>query len=101
MTSYYESGPVVDVLAQILGRRDAKELDRPLNSTDLQRAERFFKGVRVQITYRGAMKRKYRVIGVTPAGAGRSTFFNGTCYCVSLRVLANCILFLITQILHM
>lgn len=78
MTSYYESGPCLDVLAQVLGRRDASELDRPLNSNDIQRAEKFFKGVRVQVNYRGAMRRKYRVIGITPLDANRSTFFNGT-----------------------
>lgn len=75
-TAYHSSGPCLDVLAQVLNRRDVQDLSRGISRSDWQKADKYFKGVKVQINYRGAMKRSYRVLGLTNTNASESRFHN-------------------------
>jgi eukaryotic translation initiation factor 2C len=75
-TAYYESGPCIDVLASLI-RKHPRDLQRGIEDNDRKKAEKFFAGVRVQVTYRGNMRRKYRVLGLAKTDASRTTFFNG------------------------
>ena len=73
-TGYHESGPVLQILLDVLNRRDTNEFTRGISQQDIAKAEKFFKGVKVKINYRGAMRRSYRVLGLTKSDTTSSRF---------------------------
>ena len=75
-TSYHESGPALKILAELLNCREVKDLARGLRPADIAKAEKYFKGVKVLVKYRGAMKRNYRVVGLAKTDALTSRFHN-------------------------
>jgi eukaryotic translation initiation factor 2C len=75
-TAYYQSGPVLDVLVEVLGRRDRQALISGMSEMERLKAERFFKGTKVEVNYHDVSKRRYRVIGVTRETADNAMFYN-------------------------
>ncbi|KAI5416367.1 hypothetical protein KIW84_041436 [Lathyrus oleraceus] len=61
-TAFIESLPVIDYVAQILG----KDVHlKPLSDADRVKIKRALRGVKVEITYRGSVRRKYKITGLT------------------------------------
>ena len=81
-TVFHKCQPVVEFLIEVLAgkehqnrsRRNIKELKRPL--TDAQRVKfgKEIKGLKIEVTHCGQMKRKYRVYEVTRLPAQFQTF---------------------------
>lgn len=64
-TAFYKSMPVVDFLVEILEVPSLNELKKPLNDAQRVKFTKEIKGLKVEITHCGAMRRKYRVCNVT------------------------------------
>ncbi|XP_027072355.1 protein argonaute PNH1 [Coffea arabica] len=61
-TAFIEPLPVVEFVAQVLG----KDISiRPLSDADRVKVKKALRGVKVEVTHRGNMRRKYRIIGLT------------------------------------
>ncbi|RKO87447.1 hypothetical protein BDK51DRAFT_17710, partial [Blyttiomyces helicus] len=73
-TAFYEAGPVVDIIARIIGRRSAEELREPLSERDRVRVEKALRGVKIVTTHRGSGKRKWKIARLTLSSAARTTF---------------------------
>ncbi|CAK9293816.1 unnamed protein product [Gordionus sp. m RMFG-2023] len=73
-TAFYKSQSVIDFMCEVLDVRDINEQKRPL--TDVQRVKftKEIKGLKIEITHCGAMKRKYRVCNVTRRPAQLQSF---------------------------
>ncbi|XP_074606189.1 protein argonaute-2-like isoform X1 [Acropora palmata] len=65
-TAFYKCQPVVEFLCEVL-RKSPQDLQRgkPLTDAERMKLSREIKGLKVEITHCGTMKRKYRVINVT------------------------------------
>ncbi|KAI8824387.1 Piwi domain-containing protein [Fimicolochytrium jonesii] len=73
-TAFYQPGPVVEIVARILGRHDASELRTPLNERDRQKVEKALKGLKIVVTHRGQIRRKFRISKITSTPANRTMF---------------------------
>ena len=74
-TAFYKSQPVIDFMCEVLDvRKD--DLRHAKSLTDSQRVKftKEIKGLKVEITHCGAMRRKYRVCNVTRRPANQQTF---------------------------
>ncbi|CAN0857208.1 Protein argonaute 10 [Linum grandiflorum] len=60
--AFIEPLPVVEYVAQLLGK---DVLSRPLSDSDRVKIKKAFRGVKVEVTHRGNVRRKYRVSGLT------------------------------------
>lgn len=76
-TAYYQSGNVLDVLVEVLGKRGRDSLQQGLSEMERMKAERFFKGTKVEVTYHSAIKRRFRVLGVSKEPVNQAKFYNG------------------------
>ncbi|MQM06013.1 hypothetical protein Taro_038830 [Colocasia esculenta] len=61
-TAFIEPLPVIEFASQVLGK-DA--LSRPLSDADRVKIKKALRGVKVEVTHRGSVRRKYRVSGIT------------------------------------
>ncbi|KAI7870721.1 Piwi domain-containing protein [Spinellus fusiger] len=73
-TAFYESGPLPEIVAKILGRRSIDELRRGIPEKELKKLEKTLKALRIQVIHRGEAKRKYKVTGLTPTAVERTMF---------------------------
>jgi hypothetical protein len=73
-TAFYESSPVLDIMAKILGRGGVSEYRQGLTEKDRARVEKALRGLKVVVTHRGNVRRKYRVSRVGSAPATRAIF---------------------------
>ncbi|ORY20350.1 Piwi-domain-containing protein, partial [Neocallimastix californiae] len=73
-TAFYESGPVLEVVAHILGYSSSKDLTHSFSEHDRLRVEKTIKGIKVVITHRNEQKRKYKVSRVTYYSANNTMF---------------------------
>ncbi|XP_024534515.1 protein argonaute PNH1 [Selaginella moellendorffii] len=69
-TAFIEPLPVVDFVGQLLG----KDLSRPLSDADRIKIKKALRGVKVEVTHRGTMRRKYRISGLTSQPTQELTF---------------------------
>ncbi|KAH6816389.1 Stabilizer of iron transporter SufD / Polynucleotidyl transferase [Perilla frutescens var. frutescens] len=60
--AFIEPLPVIEFVAQILGK---DVLSRPLSDSDRIKVKKGLRGVKVEVTHRGDVRRKYRVSGIT------------------------------------
>ncbi|CAI0465730.1 unnamed protein product [Linum tenue] len=60
--AFIEPLPVVEYVAQLLGK---DVLSRPLSDSDRVKIKKALRGVKVEVTHRGNVRRKYRVSGLT------------------------------------
>lgn len=76
-TAFYQPGPVVDMVAKILGKTSAGELRSIISDKDRIKLEKTFKGLKVVVTHRGHIRRKYRISRLTSTPANRTMFSFG------------------------
>eukprot|EP00262_Sarcandra_glabra_P017248 TRINITY_DN5837_c0_g3_i1.p1 TRINITY_DN5837_c0_g3~~TRINITY_DN5837_c0_g3_i1.p1 ORF type:complete len:696 (-),score=80.34 TRINITY_DN5837_c0_g3_i1:231-2252(-) len=70
-TAFIEPLPVIDFVGQLLNRTD---LARPLSDADRVKIKKALRGVKVEVTHRGNMRRKYRISGLTSQATCDLTF---------------------------
>ncbi|KAF7089423.1 hypothetical protein CFC21_092402 [Triticum aestivum] len=61
-TAFVEPLPVIDFAAQIVGK---DVMSRPLSDANRVRIKKALRDLKVEITHRGSLRRKYRVFGLT------------------------------------
>ncbi|VFQ92884.1 unnamed protein product [Cuscuta campestris] len=70
-TAFIEPLPVIDFVIQLLNR---DVLARPLSDSDRVKIKKALRGVKVEVTHRGNMRRKYRITGLTSQATRELTF---------------------------
>ncbi|XAR49048.1 hypothetical protein NMG60_11032078 [Bertholletia excelsa] len=60
--AFIEPLPVIEFVAQLLGK---DMISRPLSDSDRVKIKKALRGVKVEVTHRGHVRRKYRVSGLT------------------------------------
>ncbi|KAL5748700.1 hypothetical protein ACOSQ2_025997 [Xanthoceras sorbifolium] len=70
-TAFIEPLPVIEFVAQLLNRDVSA---RPLSDADRVKIKKALRGVKVEVTHRGNMRRKYRISGLTSQTTGELTF---------------------------
>ncbi|XP_052183641.1 protein argonaute 1 [Diospyros lotus] len=70
-TAFIEPLPVIDFVAQLLNREVSL---RPLSDADRVKIKKALRGVKVEVTHRGNMRRKYRISGLTSQPTRELTF---------------------------
>ncbi|KAK9268371.1 hypothetical protein L1049_000120 [Liquidambar formosana] len=61
-TAFIEPLPVIEFVAQLLGK---DVYSRPLSDADRVKVKKALRGVKVEVTHRGKVRRKYRISGLT------------------------------------
>lgn len=69
-TAFVEPLPVIDFVAELLNR----DMSRPLSDSDRVKIKRALRGIKVEVTHRGNMRRKYRISGLTSQSTRELTF---------------------------
>lgn len=64
-TAFYKAQPVIEFMCEVLDIRDINEQRKPLTDSQRVKFTKEIKGLKIEITHCGAMKRKYRVCNVT------------------------------------
>ncbi|XP_064651871.1 protein argonaute-2-like isoform X5 [Lineus longissimus] len=73
-TAFYKAQPVIEFMCEVLDIRDVNEQRRPLVDSQRVKFTKEIKGLKVEITHCGTMKRKYRVCNVTRRPAHTQSF---------------------------
>ena len=73
-TAFYKSQPVIDFLCEILDIQNIHEHNKPLNDAQRVKFTKEIKGLKIEITHCGPMRRKYRVCNVTRRPAQTQTY---------------------------
>ncbi|KAH7857803.1 hypothetical protein Vadar_016675 [Vaccinium darrowii] len=71
-TAFIEPLPVIDFVTRLLLNREVSP--RPLSDADRVMIKKALRGVKVEVTHRGNMRRKYRISGLTSQATGELTF---------------------------
>lgn len=64
-TAFYKAQPVIEFMCEVLDIRDINEQRKPLTDSQRVKFTKEIKGLKIEITHCGTMKRKYRVCNVT------------------------------------
>ncbi|KAG8065820.1 hypothetical protein GUJ93_ZPchr0004g38528 [Zizania palustris] len=70
-TAFIEPLPVIDFVIQLLNRDISV---RPLSDSDRVKIKKALRGVKVEVTHRGNMRRKYRISGLTSQATRELSF---------------------------
>nr|AVX29505.1 argonaute 1 [Lilium lancifolium] len=70
-TAFIEPLPVIEFVCQLLGKDVTA---RPLSDADRVKIKKALRGVRVEVTHRGNMRRKYRISGLTSQATRELSF---------------------------
>ncbi|KAK9697061.1 hypothetical protein RND81_08G012500 [Saponaria officinalis] len=70
-TAFIEPLPVIDFVTHLLNR---DVTSRPLSDSDRVKIKKALRGVKVEVTHRGNMRRKYRISGLTSQATRELTF---------------------------
>ncbi|CAD6335275.1 unnamed protein product [Miscanthus lutarioriparius] len=70
-TAFFEPLPVIDFVAQLL---NTDIHSRPLSDAERVKIKKALRGVKVEVTHRGNMRRKYRIAGLTSLATRELTF---------------------------
>ncbi|RIA98350.1 Piwi domain-containing protein [Glomus cerebriforme] len=75
-TTFYERGPLLQMITKLLGRRTPDDLRRGVTSKDYQKVERSIKNLKVRVTHRGEVinKKSFKISKLTPASADSTKF---------------------------
>ncbi|KAL4218512.1 argonaute 1 [Mactra antiquata] len=73
-TAFYKAQPVIEFMCEVLDMKDMSEQKRPLTDSQRVKFTKEIKGLKVEITHCGTMKRKYRVCNVTRRPAQTQSF---------------------------
>ncbi|KAJ7570729.1 hypothetical protein O6H91_01G133100 [Diphasiastrum complanatum] len=69
-TAFIEPLPVTEFVSKLLN----KDLNRPLSDSDRIKIKKALRGVKVEVTHRGNMRRKYKISGLTSQPTQELTF---------------------------
>ncbi|KAK6128215.1 hypothetical protein DH2020_038041 [Rehmannia glutinosa] len=72
-TAFIEPLPVIDFVTQLLNRDVSA---RPLSDADRVKIKKALRGVKVEVTHRGNMRRKYRISGLTSQATRELTIYS-------------------------
>ena len=64
-TAFYKAQPVIEFMCEVLDIRDINDQRKPLTDSQRVKFTKEIKGLKIEITHCGTMKRKYRVCNVT------------------------------------
>ena len=96
-TAFYKAQPVIEFMCEVLDIRDVQEQRRPLTDSQRVKFTKEIKGLKVEITHCGTMRRKYRVCNVTRRPAQTQSYER--CFAPSLaswwQIVTDCVLFLL------
>ncbi|XP_057372340.1 protein argonaute-2-like [Daphnia carinata] len=73
-TAFYKSQPVIEFMCEVLDIRDVNEQRKPLTDSQRVKFTKEIKGLKIEITHCGTMRRKYRVCNVTRRPAQMQSF---------------------------
>ncbi|KAK8970476.1 Protein argonaute 1B [Platanthera guangdongensis] len=73
-TAFIEPLPVLEFVIHLLNREARDVLSRPLSDSDRVKIKKALRGVKVEVTHRGNMRRKYRISGLTSQATRELTF---------------------------
>ncbi|XP_037052468.1 protein argonaute-2 isoform X4 [Bradysia coprophila] len=73
-TAFYKAQPVTDFMCEVLDIRDVLEQRKPLTDSQRVKFTKEIKGLKIEITHCGTMRRKYRVCNVTRRPAQMQSF---------------------------
>lgn len=73
-TAFYKAQPAIEFMCEVLDIKDMSEQKRPLTDSQRVKFTKEIKGLKVEITHCGTMKRKYRVCNVTRRPAQTQSF---------------------------
>ncbi|CAE1331422.1 ELF2C [Acanthosepion pharaonis] len=73
-TAFYKAQPVIEFMCEVLDLREIGEQKRPLTDSQRVKFTKEIKGLKVEITHCGQMRRKYRVCNVTRRPAHTQSF---------------------------
>ncbi|CAG13809.1 unnamed protein product, partial [Tetraodon nigroviridis] len=69
----YKAQPVIEFMCEVLDIRNIDEQPKTLTDSQRVRFTKEIKGLKVEVTHCGQMKRKYRVCNVTRRPASHQT----------------------------
>lgn len=64
-TAFYKAQPVIDFMCEVLDIREINEQRKTLTDSQRVKFTKEIKGLKIEITHCGTMRRKYRVCNVT------------------------------------
>lgn len=67
-------GPILNFISRTLGKRGPTDIKAPLKTREVDKCERLLKGVKVVVTHRGEMRRKYKILGFSRTMADETMF---------------------------
>uniref|UniRef100_A0A8D3CZW2 Protein argonaute-1 n=1 Tax=Scophthalmus maximus TaxID=52904 RepID=A0A8D3CZW2_SCOMX len=73
-TAFYKAQPVIQFMCEVLDIHNIDEQPRPLTDSHRVKFTKEIKGLKVEVTHCGTMRRKYRVCNVTRRPATLQTF---------------------------
>uniref|UniRef100_A0AAY4E5W3 Protein argonaute-1 n=1 Tax=Denticeps clupeoides TaxID=299321 RepID=A0AAY4E5W3_9TELE len=73
-TAFYKAQPVIQFMCEVLDIHNIDEQPRPLTDSHRVKFTKEIKGLKVEVTHCGTMRRKYRVCNVTRRPASQQTF---------------------------
>nr|AID68365.1 argonaute 1 [Samia ricini] len=73
-TAFYKAQPVIEFMCEVLDIRDINDQRKPLTDSQRVKFTKEIKGLKIEITHCGSMKRKYRVCNVTRRPAQMQSF---------------------------
>ncbi|KAJ3217348.1 argonaute 1, partial [Clydaea vesicula] len=73
-TAFYQPGPILEIMAKILGKNSPNDLRQGITDKDRIKLEKALKGIKVVVTHRGQIRRKYRISKITNTPAHRTMF---------------------------
>ncbi|PKY60591.1 hypothetical protein RhiirA4_519173, partial [Rhizophagus irregularis] len=75
-TAFYEGGPLIQMVARILGRRSPNDLCSGLSDMERQKVEKRLKKLRISDNCKPEIRRKFKIVKLTQTSAS-NTMFDG------------------------
>ncbi|KAF2974173.1 hypothetical protein EK904_013434 [Melospiza melodia maxima] len=73
-TAFYRAQPIIEFMCEVLDIQNISEQSKPLTDSQRVKFTKEIRGLKVEVTHCGQMKRKYRVCNVTRRPASHQTF---------------------------
>ncbi|XP_025781965.1 protein argonaute-4 [Puma concolor] len=75
-TAFYRAQPIIEFMCEVLDIQNINEQTKPLTDSQRVKFTKEIRGLKVEVTHCGQMKRKYRVCNVTRRPASHQTCLN-------------------------
>jgi len=75
-TAFYRAQPIIEFMCEVLDIQNINEQTKPLTDSQRVKFTKEIRGLKVEVTHCGQMKRKYRVCNVTRRPASHRTYVN-------------------------